>query len=553
MNIKLFGDVSNHTISQYKKMKFSALALATVSVLSAVSEAHRTLSADAIERQLNSVDNKAAFLKHIRSLQDEEESSSSVNLTGQYSVRFNSCVSIELDEEEDEHNDQNRNQNNQWYENAVAVKEMLIVDLVSSDSSVPTQEVAMDIGTFVNSIGRMVYEQVESYCTVCQEIEETCASQQEGSTSWHAQHSSKYYDAEQGATIEYVDCDTCALYNCLGTEDEGNRKLNQDQEYDMEAAFEYLEELSQCQAFSVNYQNSEYAEDTDGEYNHDEDQEQNSQSLYVGYMCSEYGAGIQLSFFLDEDCSLATNEFDVSEMIPENSMAGKYLQMSQNLVNGIFENSFSCDNIQFASPFSNQENSNNSTWYNFQYYGNNAEVDGDEDIPAASEYCQALFEDENTMAIECQGMTSQVANGNWMSWMNGNSAQNETAYNETEEAQYDEDDICAAIRSTSKSAWNFRQNNNNNNNNIYSNDRDDNDQQNSGYDYRSFGKYNEEHRVAAAKSSTGTILMYIGVAAAVIAGAVYFTQKKKESNEAKKQSLILEGDAGDYKAEGEIA
>jgi len=531
-------------------MKFSALALATISVLSTFTEARRTLSASAIERQLNSVD-KGAFLKHARSLQDEEESS--FDVTGQYSVRFNSCVSIELDEEEaNERGGQNRNQNNEWYENAVAVKEMLIVDLVSSDSSIPNQEVAMDIGTFVNSVGRMVYEQVESYCTVCQEIEETCSSQQEGSTSWLAQHTSKYYDAEQGSTIEYVDCDTCALYNCLGNDDE-NRKLNQNDEYDMESAFDYLEELSECQAFSVNYQNSEYAEDSEGEYERNEDQDQNSQSLYVGYMCSEYGAGIQLSFFLDEDCTLATDEIDVSEKIPENSMAGQYLQMSQNLVNGIFENSFSCDNIQFASPFDNQGNSNNSSWYNFQYYGNNAEVDGEEGVPTASEYCQSIFEDENTMAIECQGMTSQVANGNWMSWMNGDGAQNETAYDE-EAAQYDEDDICAAIRSTSKSAWMFRQNNNNNNN-IYNNDRDDNNdnEQNTGYDYRSFGKYNEQHRVADAKSSTGTILMYIGVAAAVIAGAVYFTQKKKESNEAKKQSLILEGDAGDYKAEGEIA
>ncbi|KAL3935779.1 MAG: hypothetical protein SGBAC_008768 [Bacillariaceae sp.] len=529
-------------------MKFSAFALSTISVLSAVAEARHTLSASAMEKQLNSMD-KRSFLKHARSLQEDEENSFDIN--GQYSVRFNSCVSIELDEEEqDEHDNQNRN--NEWYENAVAVKEMLIVDLVSSNSSIPTQEVAMDIGTFVNSVGRMVYEQVESYCSVCQEIEETCASQQEGSTGWLSQHASKYYDAEQGYTVEYVDCDTCSLYNCIGNDD-GNRKLNQNEEYDMETAFDYLEELSQCQAFSVNYQNSEYAENSEGDYDQNEDQDKNSESLYVGYMCSEYGAGIELSFFLDEDCTLATDEIDVAEKIPENSMAGQYLYMSQNLVNGIFENSFSCDNIQFASPFDNQADADNSTWYNFQYYGNNAEVDGSEGIPAASEYCQSIFEAENTMAIECQGMTSAVANGNWMSsWMDGDSAANATAYDEG--SQYDEDDICAAITSTSKSAWIFRQNNNNNNNNIYSNDRDDNDdQQTSGYDYRSFGRYNEENRVAESKSSTGTVLMYIGVAAAVIAGAVYFTQKKKESNEAKKQSLILEGDAGDYKAEGEIA
>jgi len=545
-------------------MKFSALAIASISVLFSVAEGRRSLSAAAIERQLNSMD-KSSFLKHARLLQNEEEQGEegSFDLTGQYSVRFNSCVSIELDEEQAKEQGGDKNneyyQNNEYYENSVAVKEMLIVDLVSSNSSVATQEVAMDIGTFVNSVGRMVYEQVESYCTVCQEIEETCLSQGGSSTNWLSQRKSNYYDAEEGSTIEYVDCDTCALYNCIGN-DEGNRKLKEDDE-DMESAFEYLEELSQCQPFSVSYKNSEYSDqwEDNQEYNQDEDQDQYSQSLYIGYMCSEYGAGIQLSFFLDENCMLATDEIDVAENIPENSMAGQYLEMSQNLINGIFENSFSCDNIQFTSPFENQENdNNNSSWYNFQYYGNNAEVDADENIPTANEYCQSLFEAENTVAIDCQGMMSSVANGNWMSWswFNGDNAQNETVYDE-EEAQYGEDDICDAIRSTSKSAWIFRQNNNNNNFYNSNNNNDDrnnnNDEQNSGYDYRSFGKYNDDNRVAAESSSTGAILMYIGIAAAVIAGAVYFTQKKKESNEAKKQSLILEGDAGDYKAEGEIA
>merc|ERR1711935_642457 len=78
-------------------------------------------------------------------------------------------------------------------------------------------------------------------------------------------------------------------------------------------------------------------------------------------------------------------------------------------------------------------------------------------------------------------------------------------------------------------------------------------EQDTGYDYRSFGEYNSENRVAPSSRSTGEILMYIGVAAAIIAGIAFFSSKKKESNEAKKQSLILEGDAGDYKAEGEIA
>lgn len=80
------------------------------------------------------------------------------------------------------------------------------------------------------------------------------------------------------------------------------------------------------------------------------------------------------------------------------------------------------------------------------------------------------------------------------------------------------------------------------------------DQQYGGYDYRSFGKYNEEHRVAANKKSVGSVLFYVFLGVVAVAGVAYFAvYKNKESDEAKKQSLILEGDAGDYKAEGEIA
>jgi hypothetical protein len=269
-----------------------------------------------------------------------------------------------------------------------------------------------------------------------------------------------------------------------------------------------------------------------------------------------------LSFFLDQDCTYATYDDDVAENIPQSSMAGQYLQMSKNLVNGIFENSFSCNDIQFANPLEaeEQEEGSNTTWYNFQYYGNDAQ--GDQEIPGANEYCQSIFEEENTMLLECKGLSysTSVANGNypWTSWMNsGNdtNAQNETTAEGEGDSQYDEDDVCEAIRTISKTASKYREHVNN----FYNSGSDNNgyqygeQEQDTGYDYKSFGEYNEDHRVAASRRPTGEILMYIGVAAAIIAGIAFFSQKKKESNEAKKQSLILEGDAGDYKAEGEIA
>lgn len=365
-----------------------------------------------VENKLNNSANKRALLEKIRRLQDDEDADAEFTITGDYSIRFNSCVAMEL-ETDDEDNNNNYYKN---YEGATAVKEVLVVDLVSSDGSVPVQEIAMDIGTFVTNIGTMVYEQVESYCTVCQEIAESC---EDGSgTSWLSSSSSSTV-SEEGTTVEYVDCETCALYNCNG-ENDGGRKLNNGaEEGDMESAFTYLTELAECQAFSFSYENSEYAEDN-REYEEYQQQQEGQedgenqvqgQGLYISYMCNEYGTGIDLGFFLDDECTVYTEEESVADYIPENSVAGQYLTMAKSLVEGIFLNSFSCNAIEFASPYAAEDQEDGSSGYNFQYYGNNAEG---QDALQASEYCQAVLEGENTVVMgTCSSSTwgnTQTAN-----------------------------------------------------------------------------------------------------------------------------------------------
>jgi hypothetical protein len=384
-------------------MKFSTLALATVAVAVGVADAKRTrMSSEMIQTKLNRSANKRALVEKIRKLQNDgdDDGDAEFEITGDYSIRFNSCISMEIE------TDDNNNQNNQYYEGSTAVQEVLVVDLVSSDSSMPVQEVAMDIGTFVSSIGAMVYEQVESYCTVCQDIAESC---EDGtSSSWLSQSGSAV--SEEGTTIEFVDCDTCVLYNCY----EENDDDGDDDGVDMESAFAYLTELSECQAFSFSYENSEYAEAEDGDdsgdsQEQDDGQQQQGQGLYISYMCNEYGTGIDLGFFLDDECTMYTEEQLVADSISENSLAGQYLISAKSLIEGIFLNSFSCNSVEFAAPYSaNDENDNSG--YNFQYYGNNAE--GEQDAPAANEYCQAVLEGENSVVIGTCSSSTYDSNGN---------------------------------------------------------------------------------------------------------------------------------------------
>jgi hypothetical protein len=403
-------------------MKFSTLALTTVAAAVGVADAKGThMSSEMIQTKLNRSANTRGLIEKIRKLQndgDDDDANAEFELTGDYSIRFNSCVSMEIEMDDN---------TSQKYDGATAVQEVLIVDLVSSDSSKPVQEVAMDIGTFVSSIGTMVYEQVESYCTVCQDIAESC---EDGtSSSWLSQSKSSSAVSDEGTTIEYVDCDTCALYNCYAENDDDEDDKDQ---VDMESSFSYLTELSECQAFSFSYTNAEYADDGEGyqQQQEQEDDEQQGQGLYISYMCNQYGTGIDLGFFLDNECTIYTAEESVSDSISENSMAGKYLMASKSLIEGIFLNSFSCNSIEFAAPYSaNDENDNSG--YSFQNYGNNA--NSEQSTLQANEYCQAVLEGENTIAIgTCDTSSSTYGSGN--SWYSANAGESDAEDGDDDDA-----------------------------------------------------------------------------------------------------------------------
>eukprot|EP00980_Cylindrotheca_fusiformis_P002964 scaffold683_cov124-Cylindrotheca_fusiformis.AAC.33 len=545
-------------------MKLSSFALAIAAVGSI--DAKRTqINSKVIESKLKRATSKQDFLQMLRKLQDDEsgdndagddvdvddddggENDSSFEISGDYSIRFNSCISMHTVADED--NQENNNNRYKDYEGATSVKEVLIVDLVSSDSSVPVQELAMDIGTFVTTIGTMVHEQVESYCTVCEEIFDSCADGT--AATWSSTSNSSSVVSDEGTTIEFVTCETCALYNCNGYNDR-RRNLNEENQGDMESALSYLTELAECQAFSFSYENAEYAEDYE-EYEQQQAQEEDGnqaqgQGIYISYTCNQYGTGIDLGFFLDDECTVLNPQESVSEHIPENSVAGQYLMMAKSLVEGIFLNSFSCKSIEFASPYAQNDDADENNDYE-----NEAE---DSSSLEGNEYCQAVLEDENTMLMEsCSDSTSAQT---------GNSKGNYTWYSIDEEdgdgdaLAVNEAEICQAISDIksnyAKAYGNRKKGAGGLFDFTYYKSQSSNQRSNGGYDYRSFGKLNEEHRAAANRKSLGSVLLFVFGAVGIAAGVAYVVlYKKKEPEEEKKQSLILEGDASDYKAEGEIA
>jgi hypothetical protein len=364
-------------------MKFSTLAISSLTLLIGKTEARKKMNSSMIQRKLDTMD-KHSFLKRVRKLQDENEE---FVISANTNFKFNSCITIESDDDDQENNENDA-------EAGTQIQQYIIVDIVGSNGKA-SYEYAMDIGTFVSSTGSMIVNQVESYCEVCKEAAEYCTDEQSG-YGWN-QGSATYYDADEDKTVEFIDCNTCAVYNCY-EENNNGRKLEED--VDMESIFDYLDQVGQCQEYSYTYSNQEYKND----YNPDDYQDDavGTEALYIGYMCNEDGTGIELGFFYDEDCSIYTEGVSIEEQLGENSLAMQYLTASQSLVEGVFLNQHSCSNLEYANPFDDQDDeaqNGGSQWYQTaQSYSNQYQT------PQANEACTEVFEGENSIALGlCDG------------------------------------------------------------------------------------------------------------------------------------------------------
>jgi hypothetical protein len=482
-------------------MKFSPLVLSALTLLVGLTEASKKMNSSMIQSKLNTMD-KRSLLKNARKL--EENADDEFVLSGNTNFRFSSCVSIEVEDEDEQQNDEDN-------ENVQKIEQYIIVNMVGSDGKVAS-EYAIDIGTFLSSMGQMVVNQVESYCEVCTEAAEYCA---DDSGSWgQSSEPVTYYDSEEDKTVEFIDCNTCALYNCNGENDgenDGERNLAEQEEADMESAFDYLDQVGQCQEFSYTYSNQEYKNDYNpDDYQDDAVETQGTEALYIGYICNEDGTGIDLGFFYDEDCSVYTDEIDVNEQIGENSLAMTYLMSSQALIEGVFSSQHSCSNLEFANPFENQDDEGQNggyQWYQTaETYVNSYYVDP----PQANEACTETFEGDTAIALGlCDGD--------------------------------DETGLCEAIADHEANTGNGYWNSDCSSNLASVFDCEEN-QNTGGYDYQAWTESRSPQESSAFFSSVGGMIVAAVIAAVVaFALATVIIQRRNSSTSAeKKEALITE-------------
>jgi hypothetical protein len=104
--------------------------------------------------------------------------------------------------------------------------------------------------------------------------------------------------------------------------------------------------------------------------------------LYVGAMCSPYGDGVELAVFVDDECTLYTNQqsfYDVWDPSNDNEDGVNYLTYAEEIIQSAFSQLTSCSRQEYGYPDG--------------YAGEDANED-DEDENEMNEYCQDVLEGE---------------------------------------------------------------------------------------------------------------------------------------------------------------
>ena len=436
------------------KMKFIPVALAA---LACFSDAAATRNANT-DRQIKARMEKGEFNKRtlIRGAKPYDEKTKrkleqnynnyQFEITGDYSVRFDSCFSLTV--QSDELFDDNII-NYATEGSVVAQKSYVLFNVCETKNCYyygddASMTFITDIGTFFSAFADYLPNQQAEYCEGCQQNDGYCSGEwQNANDDQQEQYNQAYQKAynngnrrkledgnnDDNVVTAYVDCDTCEKNGCFEAQD--NYNYNNGQDY-MEDSLEWLQGLSECQAIEDNgngdYQNSYYYS-----YLNNDD---NDNELYAGLMCNEAGTGVEIGVFLDEGCSLYAKNMAYKDIMGYYDK--KYYSMTEELVEYMFTNEFSCfyqetvytnpwteeqeayaqaqeeaqaadDYQQAADDYQQADNddqqaadgdqgnralNNNNYQYNKYYY----------QTPEAAEWCQQLFDGEmEVMELESCG------------------------------------------------------------------------------------------------------------------------------------------------------
>ena len=141
----------------------------------------------------------------------------------------------------------------------------------------------------------------------------------------------------------YINCNQCAAQGCFVDEENQDDRYQSQEELD-ESISEWIAEVAECKETGALWNNMEVS---------------------VGFMCTEYGDGVELAAFLDNECSWYTTQKSFSDVYnyandEDNQYNINYVTYAENHIKNAFSQTISCEVTQYDDPDEEDNGDNNN-------------------------------------------------------------------------------------------------------------------------------------------------------------------------------------------------
>ncbi len=207
-----------------------------------------------------------------------------------------------------------------------------------------------------------------------------------------------------------IDCNQCATYECFNNQENLDDQVQRNENLDEEVS-QWIGQLAECQETGKMWDNV--------------------MNLYVGAMCDQYGDGVELAVFANEDCTWYTNQYAFNDVYSFNANGDangdgnnandsiNYYMYAEEFIKSAFSEITPCAQLQFSDP-------------------NDEEGEEDHEQNEMNDYCKGVLEENAVSFVNCAADEEQeqennaAANYDWFTY-------------DMEEAD-DANDVCAMLK-----------------------------------------------------------------------------------------------------------
>mmetsp|Transcript_33386 Transcript_33386/g.76222 ORF Transcript_33386/g.76222 Transcript_33386/m.76222 type:complete len:523 (+) Transcript_33386:77-1645(+) len=332
-------------------------------------------------------------------------------ITGSYSLEFSQCIDVQTTDEDlfDE--------DIIGYAKAgqvVSTKSYVLFHVCTDDTCYLDAEddlYMVDLGTYLANIATYHANKRTDFCEQCERNDEYCnpeeeededeaeeegEGEEEGDEGEEEGEEGEGEEGEEGegegedrrmlkkakrkyskkierklANKNYIDCDKCQAYECFVDEEDLDDSVQSQNEIDNQIS-EWIGQLAECQETGVQW---------------------NGMDLYTGAMCSPYGDGVELAVFVNEECTMYTNQKTFASVYNPyanndgNNANIDYVTYAEEYIKTAFKEVTPCKQVEY-DEYNEDEDENNE--------------EEEEDNNEASEYCQAVMQEDTVSFSNCQ-------------------------------------------------------------------------------------------------------------------------------------------------------